>query len=372
MHIRKVEAIPIRMGVASLETDLGLAPYVSNHDSVESVDRVLIRIETTTGELGWGEMLVALKSYQVTQTVIEKVIAPELEGVSISEARGVLEDFYYPYVRLDPFLGAVSTAIWDLLGKQFGAPISDLLGGTVNDVVPIAFCLGIMDPESAGEHAVEAKNAGFTRLKTKAGPDWKADVERLVAMDRAVNGALEFRLDPNQGWTTTEAVRALSQLEEQGILLEYIEQPLRTETPGSFASLRSRTTTPIAVNEDTYFRGNLATLLQEDAIDVAVIDLVPTGGLTAARNQAAEASAAGISVSHHCGFDLGIKTAAVLHLAASTPAIDLPPDSVYYGWEDYLLKKPLELQDGAYPVPDEPGLGVAIAENKLEQYRLDK
>ncbi|WP_247004330.1 mandelate racemase/muconate lactonizing enzyme family protein [Halosolutus gelatinilyticus] len=372
MRIRSVEAVPVRMGVASLDTELGLAPYVSNHDSVESVDRVLVRVETATGRLGWGEMLVALKSARVTKTVVEDVIAPELEGVAVTEARSALAEFYYPYVRLDPFLGAVSTAIWDLVGKQYGAPIVDLLGGAVTESVPVAFCLGIMDPERAADHAVEAKSAGFARLKTKAGPDWNADVERLTAMDRAVDGALEFRLDPNQGWTATEAVRALTRLEERGILLEYIEQPLRTETPGSFAKLRARVNTPIAVNEDTYFRGNLATLLRHDAIDVAVIDLVPAGGITAARDQVAEASAAGVSVSHHCGFDLGVKTAAVLHLAAGTPALNLPPDSVYYGWDEYVLEDPFELRDGAYSVPDGPGLGVTVDEDEIKRYRLDK
>lgn len=371
MHIREVEAIPVCMGIAPLETDLGLAPYVSNYDSIESVDRILVRVETSTGVVGWGEMLAGLKSHQVTRSVIEDVVAPELRGVPIDEAQGVLKEFYYPYVRLDPFLGAVSTAIWDLVGKQYGAPIHDLLGGAVKEKVPVAFCLGIMNPEEAGKHAAQAKDAGFTRLKTKAGPNWKADIERLVSMDNAVKGSMEFRLDPNQGWAPSEAVRALTRLEERGVLLEYIEQPLSTETFGSFAKLRSRTNTPIAVNEDTYFRGNLTQLLRLDAIDVAVIDLVPAGGIDAAMDQVGEASAAGVSVSHHCGFDLGIKTAAVLQLVSSTPAIDLPPDSVYYGWDDYVLEDPFELHEGSYIVPTDPGLGVTVDDQKLERYRLD-
>ena len=371
MTITGLEAIPVRMGVAPLEEDLGLAPYVSNHDQVESVDRVLIRLETDDGTVGWGEMLVALKSATVTKTVIEDVVAPELIGEPIENAHAVLEEFYYPYVRIDPFLGAVDTAVWDAIGKKTDAPISELLSGRVTDAVDVAFCLGILSPEESATHAREAAEAGFTALKTKAGPDWNVDVERLSAMYDAVDGELDFRLDPNQGWTMTEAVRALTRLEEQGILLEYIEQPLRTETFGSYASLRSRTRTPIGVNEDTYFNGNLRQLLKADAIDAAVVDLVPAGGLSAARGQAAEAQAAGVSVSHHCGFDLGIKTAAMLHLVGSTPAIDLAPDSVYYGWDDYVIENPFEVEDGAYPVPTGPGLGITVDESAVERYRLD-
>ncbi len=168
----------------------------------------------------------------------------------------------------------------------------------------------------------------------------------------------------------TEAVRALTRLEEQGILLEYIEQPLRTETFGSYASLRSRTRTPIGVNEDTYFNGNLRQLLKADAIDAAVVDLVPAGGLGCSR-AGRGGQAAGVSVSHHCGFDLGIKTAAMLHLVGSTPAIDLAPDSVYYGWDDYVIENPFEVEDGAYPVPTGPGLRITVDESAVERYRLD-
>lgn len=371
MYIRDVSAIPVRMAVAPLEEDLGLAPYVSNHDAVEKVERMLVRLETSTGAVGWGEMLVGLKSPAVTKAVIRDVIAPELEGIHVDQAGAVLESMYYPYVRLDPFLGAVDTALWDLRGKQYGASVAELLGGATRESIDVAFCLGILEPEEAASHAAEAAAAGFDRLKTKAGSAWEADVERVTAMHDAVDGALSFRLDPNQGWSLPETLCALNRLEARGITLEYLEQPLPTETFGSYSQLRSRTATPIGVNEDTYFRGNLQALLRRDAVDVAVIDLVPAGGLENARQQARTAGDQGVSVSHHSGFDLGIKTAAVLQLAASTPAIDLPPDSVYYGWADYLLESPFELENGAYTVPDGPGLGVAVDEGKVDQYRID-
>ena len=70
------------------------------------------------------------------------------------------------------------------------------------------------------------------------------------------------------------------------------------------------------------------------------------------------------------GFDLGIKNAAKLHTIASTPAFDLPIDSVCYVYEDYILETPLEIEDGRMMVPDEPGLA-AVDEAKVEQFRID-
>ncbi len=69
----------------------------------------------------------------------------------------------------------------------------------MTDAVDVAFCLGILSPDESATHAREAAEAGFTALKTKAGPDWNVDVERLSAMYDAVDGELDFRLDPNQG-----------------------------------------------------------------------------------------------------------------------------------------------------------------------------
>ncbi|KTG11473.1 N-acylamino acid racemase [Haloprofundus marisrubri] len=371
MPVSRVDAIPVEVGVKPLEEPLGLAPYNSNHDSVESVTRMLVRIETDEKVTGWGEMLVGMKSAAVTKAVIDDVIAPELIGRELDEIRDFIESFYYPYVKVRPFLGAVETALWDALGKKLNVPLYQLLGGKTRDTVDVAFCLGILSPEESRQHAREAFDAGFRTLKTKAGPDWRDDVARLRAMHDEVDGRMEFRLDPNQGWNFEDAVRVAAHLEDESIFLQYLEQPVRIDTYGTYAKLRERLRTPIAVNEDTYFPRNLNYLLKEDAIDVAVVDLVPAGGILRLKDQVALANSAGVSVSHHCGFDLGIKTAAVLHTVASTPGINLPPDSVYYGWDDYIVETPFEVEDGGYRVPQRPGLGISVDEEKVEQYRVD-
>lgn len=371
MAVTDVEAIPVEVGIKPLEEPLGVAPYASNHDEISSRTRLLVRVDTDEGVTGWGEMLVAMQSAEATKAVIDHVIAPELVGRDLDDIRGFVESFYYPYAKVRPFVGAVETALWDAFGKRLGASLSALLGGAVREEVPVAFCLGILDPERSAAKAREAHDAGFRTLKTKAGPEYRLDVERLRAMHEAVGGDLEFRLDPNRGWGFEEAVRAIARLEDAGIYLQYVEQPCRIDTFGTYAKLRERLRTPVAVNEDTYFPENLFHLAKADAIDAAVVDLVPAGGVLALRDQAAVAASAGVSLAHHNGFDLGIKQAAVLHLAASTPALNLAPDSVYYAWDDHVLEEPLAVDGGAMAVPDGPGLGVEVDEAKVDRYRVD-
>lgn len=365
-----VSAIPIEVGVTPLEEG-GLAPYVSNHDVVQTRERMLVKVETDTGVTGWGELLVTMESPEATKSVIEHVLAPELIGHPVGEIREFIEDFYFPYVNIDTFLGGIEMALWDALGQDLGVPVHQLLGGTVQDEIPIAHVLGILDPEESARYAEQAYNKGFSTLKTKAGPDWREDVDRLAAMYDAVDGEMEFRLDPNQGWTTEETVRAAAMLEDAGIYLQYLEQPQRFETYGGYRELKSRIQTPLAVNEDTYFRYNLHHLLKNDAIDIAVVDIVPGGGILRTQELAALANHAGVSVAHHNGFDLGIKTAAVLHTIATTPGIDLPPDSVYYAWEDYILEEPLPVSEGTMEVPEGAGLGVEVDETAVQRHRID-
>jgi len=371
MQVRDASVIPVTVPLRSREEPYGLAPYVSNHDAITERDRVLVRLETTNGEVGWGEMLAAMESPEATVAVLEEVVIPELVGQSLREIVPFVESFYHPYVTIDPFLGAVETAMWDALGRELGVSISTLFGGADRTEIPVAYCVGILDAEESAKEAAFAHEAGFTALKTKAGHDWREDIDRLVAMDEATDGHLDLRIDPNQGWSLEETVRVGRRLEDADVTLQYLEQPVRVDTFGSYAKLRERLRTPIAVNEDTYFRHNLTHLVGEDAIDVALVDLVPAGGIARTKEHVAVARDAGVSVSHHCGFDLGIKTAAMLHTVVTTPGFDIAPDSVYYGWKSDILDPELEFSEGSLRVPDGPGLGIEVDEAAVERYRTD-
>ena len=382
MEITGVEPIPVEMGVKPLSDETGLAPYVSSdrgrnidtaeHYEVQTRERMLVRLETDEGVTGWGELLVTLKSVEATAAIIRDVVAPDLVGRDVWEIEPFTTSFYHPYVRIPAVVGGVEMAMWDALGKHLDAPIHRLLGEKIEDRVDLAYCVGILGPEDSRVHARRALEMGFEVVKTKAGNEWKEDVARIAAMDDEAGGRLEFRVDPNQAFSVGDAVRFCAALEDEGIYLQYLEQPVRTESVGAMKRLRQRTRTPIAANEDAYFAGNLYGLLREDAIDAAVADLIPAGGILAMKRLAGVAAEAGAAVSHHNGFDLGIKQAAVLHAVSTTESITLPPDTVYYAWEDDVLATPLDIVDGAIEVPDGPGLGVTVDEEKVKRYRIDR
>lgn len=368
MEIVGLEAIPIEANVSPLDEG-GIAPYVTNNGTLDTAQRMIIRLETDAGTVGWGESMIEMDPIAM-KTLIEREIAPKVIGRPIWEIEAIWEEFFYYYVDIEALIGPIEMAMWDALGKNLGAPLYQLLGGKCRDEVDVTYCVGILGPEESREHAKRAVDEGFSVLKTKGGHDWQTDVNRLIAMDDEVDGELEFRIDPNQGWTFEEAVRVGARLEDAGVYVQYLEQPCRIETYGTYKRLRERLRQPIGANDDTYFSHNLYQLVKNDAIDVGIVDLVPTG-ITGIQRTAGVAADAGISLAHHCGFDLAVKSAAMLHVVASSPAFNLPSDTTYYAWDDYIAEEPLTVTDGTIQVPDGPGLGVDVNESKIESMRID-
>lgn len=388
MQITDVTAFPVEMPLKPIE-DGGCAPYVTNHSALSSKQRVLVRVDTDEGVSGWGEVR-PLLSATATAAMIEDGVGDTVTGKSPFELESFRRQVFVEYANMDVYFAPVETACWDIVGKVLDRPVFELLGGWTAPVqterkhkrqhtddadsvapVEVAYCLGIFSPEESARYAERVLGEGYTVLKTKAGRDWREDVDRIVAMHEATDGDLEFRLDPNQGWTLDEAVRVGASLADAGIYLQYMEQPIRVDTHESLAKLRERTPQPIAPNEDCYIPHNIRRMANIGAADVAVVDLTPAGGITGLRQQVGVAEDAGLGVTHHCAFDLGIRTAAILHAVTGIPGFTHPPDSVYYGWDDDVIVDPFTVEDGALSLPDGAGLGVTVDEAKIAEYRVD-
>lgn len=368
MEIAHIETIPVEIKLRQAEEPGGLAPYIGNAEQISSTRRLIIKVQTTDGTVGWSEFWPdAAYSLSASRAIIEDDIGTKLKGASIWDNKTILDLFEREYLTARPFIGAVEIAIWDARGKELGASVSELLGGKIREKVPFAYLFGITKPQEAREHVEYAKNEGFDVIKVKGGRNWRDDIERLISMDE-MNADVQFRLDPNQGWSVTQAVNFGNRLRRCGIDLQYLEQPIKINSPSGIASLHNQLHVPLAINEDTYRPGNVSALAED--IDAAVLDIVPCGGIAATQRLAARATAHGVSLAHHNGFDLGIKTAAILHTVATTPGFTLEADTIYYALSEHIIKHPFEFADGHLTVPDGPGLGVEVDEECLEENRM--
>src|SRR5205807_9857772 len=134
--------------------------------------------------------------------------------------------------------------------------------------------------------------------------------------------------------------------------------------------LRRLTRTPLALNESVTTLEVCAQILQLRAADVMLPDTYQCGGILAVKKVAALCEAAGVPCVFHCAHDLGLKTAAMLHVVASTPNFPLANDCTYYGLVDDIIAPLHRIERGFMEVPEGPGLGVVVDDTKVAKYRV--
>lgn len=371
MRITSVTGHHVRTGVRLIE-DGGIAPYAGSQDKagVSHAQSLLIRVSTDDGVDGWGEINTGFP-LAVDRALVDEWIAPTIVGLEAGDIIRVIDALdapYWPQLGRRALACAVEMALWDILGRSLGVPVSTLLGGRIRERVPVAFCMGLTDVPTAVTIATRAFAAGWTVLKTKIGIDLAGDLERVRAITEATGGGLKLRLDANQALDRVMALRMLPALE--GYPIEYVEQPLPVGDFVGCRTLRDRTTVPIAINEDAYMPGGMARAIEHGAIDAAVVDIEGAMGVRGLVELGALGRQFGIPVAHHCGWDLGVKAAMMLQVAAATPGLSLASDSTYAMHLDDVLVTRLSTENGEMAVPLGPGIGVDVDLDAVERLRV--
>ncbi|MFB6217668.1 MAG: N-acylamino acid racemase, partial [Halobacteriaceae archaeon] len=128
MEITDVTAYPVTIPYLGLDEG-GVAPYVTNHNQVTESSRVVVRVDTDDGRTGWGEIRPFLGSMEVTVSIIEEGVGPIVAGHSPYEVEAFRRLFFIEYTNADLFFAPVEMACWDLVGKDVGRPVYELLGG---------------------------------------------------------------------------------------------------------------------------------------------------------------------------------------------------------------------------------------------------
>jgi L-Ala-D/L-Glu epimerase len=340
-----------------------IAPYQNRYRAGTSKESLLIRLETDTGLAGWGE-------------TPDDWINKSFEGTPEDPLRGAVigrdpfdVEAWYAENTLGTYLASgVEMAMWDLIGKAARQPLYRLLGGAIRKRIELAACMGIRPYDEAKAIARGYLEQGFTTLKTKAGRRAEEDLDMVRGIRDGVGDRLKLRIDPNMGYTPEVAFALAHDLEKYH--LEYLEQPMPFSCIAESARLRRSTTTPLALNESVTTPEITLQILQLRAADVLLPDTYQCGGILGVKKVAALCEAAGVPCVFHCAHDLGLKTAAMLHVVASTPNFPLANDCTYYGLEDDIITPLHKIERGTMPVPEGPGLGVQVDEARVAKYRL--
>lgn len=358
MKITQLHAVRVR-----IPQKPPIAPYQSRYRAGTSKEALLVRLETDNGLVGWGETPDDWigKSFEGTP---EERLRSQVLGRDPFDLEGwCAENTLGSYLA-----SGVEMAMWDLIGKATKQPLYKLLGGAVRKKIELAACMGIRPYAEAKAIAQQYLEQGFTTMKTKAGRRPEEDLDMVRGIRDGVGDKLKLRIDPNQGYAPEAAFPLARDLEKYH--LEYFEQPMPFSCIGEAARLRRQTTTPIALNESVTTLEIVLQILQLRAADVILPDTYQCAGILGVKKVAALCEAAQVPCVFHCAHDLGLKTAAMLHVVASTPIFTLANDCTYYGLEDDIIAPLHQIERGYLAVPEGPGLGVNVDEQKVARYRV--
>ncbi len=341
-----------------------VAPYRSHIRTSSTTQSAIVRVDTDEGLTGWGEHNI---------NFLPNISARRMQHEARAWLIGRDPQNIAAYHRDCPFesrlKSGIELALWDLCGKAAGLPVAVLLGGILRPRIELAACMGIQSYERAGELAAWYVEQGFTTLKTKAGSDLNEDVEMVRGVRDAVGDKLKLRIDPNRAYSREQGAELARRLEQYN--LQYLEQPIPAEPLTDATWLRAQSRTPIALNESVVDPASVLTILQADAAAFILPDTHIAGGILPCVNIGRLCEAAGIPCIMHCGHDLGPKTAAMLHVAASCPAYSLANDSTYYGLEDDIIRERFKIERGTIAVPTTPGLGIEGDPERIARYQVD-
>lgn len=365
MKITAIKATPIFMPLKT--------PTRSHMGKRFGTKRTIIQIYTDNGIEGIGETLGGTPTTNLIKLMTNEIIDEDPFGIeNILRRLGKLP-FFYGYNGYMA-MGGVEMACWDIIGKVTNQPVAQLLGGTERREIPVsAFIYNREDIDNRDE---KVKNYidfaqklidqyGFKVIKYKSeGIDDYLDIKVIKGLRSHFGEEMKLRIDPNAAWTYEQALSICKKLESYD--LEYLEDPVAGID--AMSRLRKEINTPFATNMCVVDFDQLAVGVKAKATDIVLGDPPKWGGIWNCKKLAAVCETFKLGMSMHSGGDLGISTAAMAHIVASSPIVNHAMDSLYYHYEGDIIKQPFKIINGCFHLPEGSGLGVEIEKEALEHY----
>lgn len=360
--------------IAAYQVDLPLREGSYNWSGGKSVsvfDSTIVRVETDAGLTGHGEVCPLgpyyLPAYAEGVRAGLKELAPHLIGedpMQLSRLNRTMDAALkgHPYVK-----SGLDVACWDILGQAAGQPICHLLGGRYDEDFVLYRAISQQSPDEMADRVAAYRKQGYRRFQLKVGGDPETDVARIRAVAAELETGDKLIADANTGWLMHEAARVVRAVQDVDV---YIEQPCPSYA--ECLSIRRRTAHPFVLDEsidgiDVLLRGHA-----DRAMDVVNIKISKFGGLTKARQARDLCVSLGIAVTIEDSWGGDVTTAAIAHLAHSTPT------ELLFTATDFNSYVTVSTADGApqrtqgrLSAPTSPGLGISPKMDVLGEPVID-
>ena len=336
-------------------------PFVTALRRTVTTDVVLVRVTDSDGVTGWGE---APQVWQVTgeslagaEACVTGPLTAAVVGTDADDLAATCRAVAGAVAANQGAKAAVDVALHDLAARRRGVSLPVLLGSSTHRLsTDVTLAAG--DATALAETARTRVSDGFTVLKMKVGTDAATDAARVAAVREAVGPAVALRLDANQGWSARDAVRVISTLEDRGLDVELVEQPVAAADLDGLAWVTARVSTPVMADESVYGLRDLVEVIRRRAADLVNVKLAKCGGLSTGRVllDLARAHGMGTAVGSMMETHVGLGAAAALAAACGTTVVaDL--DAAWWAATSPYVGG-LTYEGATVVLPDSPGLGI--------------
>ena len=341
--------------------------YVMSGDRViDSLPSTVVRVLTDNGVEGFGEVCPLGPSYLPAHgegaRAALRELAPNVLGIDARNLGAVNAAMDRALLGHGYAKSALDTACWDAFGRATGLPVCDLLGGRVSETFPLYFAVPLGSPEEMTDYVLARRAEGLHRFQLKIGADPHEDAARTRSVVEATGPEDVVVADANGGWGLQDAVvaaRALEHLERV-----FFEQPCSTLEECMI--VRERTTLPIVLDECITDVHSLLRAYNAKAMEAFNLKISKVGGLTQARVMRDLAVRLGLSLTIEDAWGGDLVTAAVSHLAASTPPATVFTVSFMNDWtNEHVAGHEPRSSNGYGAAPSAPGLGIEVDLNAL-------
>ena len=364
----------------SVETLLVEIPTIRPHKmavaTMQTQTLVLIKITTEDGIIGWGEATTigglgyGEESPESVKTNIDTYFAPLLTSIKDLNVAQTLS-LIKRNINGNRFAKcAIQTALLDIQAKRLGLPVSELLGGRLRNSVPVLWVLASGNTEkdiAEAKKMVELKRHNIFKLKIGS-RKVQEDVEHVLAIKQALGADVSIRVDVNRAWSELEAIKGIQLLQDGGE--DLIEQPCAIENLDAMERLTRRFDVAIMADESLMGPATAYQIAKRNGASVFAVKVAQSGGLIEGCEVAKIAKLAGIDLYGGTMLEGSVGTIASAHAFSTF-------DNLAYGTElfgpllltEEILKTPLRYENFELAIPQGPGLGIELDEDKLDQLR---
>jgi o-succinylbenzoate synthase len=342
-------------------------PFITSLGRDDNAENIIVKIITDGGITGFGECSPYMPingESQDTCFIVGQYFAKLFKGkdaLGIEERIADMDKLIYGNTSIK---SGFDMALYDIASQHAGVPLYKFLGGKNDKTIITDYTVSIGDPQKMAADAVKIKAEGYPAIKIKLGKNGDVDVKRIKAIREAVGNEIPLRIDANQGWNVEEAIKTLQALGKYNIQL--CEEPIPRWAFMQLSKIKQESPVPIMADESCSDEHDAERLINMKACDYFNIKLGKSGGIFKALKMVKLAEANKIHLQVGAFMESRLAMTAFAHFSLCSPMIEhYDFDTALMFVEDPVTGGMKYEKNGVVKVPEVPGLGASIDEDRL-------